>query len=201
MSFYLGVDLGQRQDHTAIALVERAGREPRVGVRGVERVPLGTTYPQVVERVAEIVYGEEIRGQCYLVVDGTGVGAPVMDMLRAARLGCEICEVTITGGMHARQTRAGGMDRWSVPKRDLLAGMQLLLERGDLRIARRMRETGALVRELVKMRATVRAQGKQARLGADGCGEHDDLAIAVALACWRAGRQRMVSPSGRLPGM
>ena len=27
------------------------------------------------------------------------------------------------------------------------------------------------------------------RIGADGCGEHDDLVIAVALAAWRARRR------------
>ena len=27
------------------------------------------------------------------------------------------------------------------------------------------------------------------RIGADGCGEHDDLVIALALACWRAKRK------------
>jgi hypothetical protein len=32
---------------------------------------------------------------------------------------------------------------------------------------------------------TVGASGR-ARLGADGHGEHDDLAIALALACWKA---------------
>jgi hypothetical protein len=28
-------------------------------------------------------------------------------------------------------------------------------------------------------------------LGADGCGEHDDLVIALALGCWRARKARM----------
>src|SRR5271170_6653928 len=110
--FYVGLDLGQRQDHSAMALVERAGRDMRLGVRGVERVPLGTPYPKVVERVRDIVSGSDVRGRCCLVVDGRGVGAPVVDMLRVARLGCEICEVTITGGERAQHVQRSGTERW-----------------------------------------------------------------------------------------
>ena len=33
-----------------------------------------------------------------MAVDATGLGAPVVDMLRAARLSCDISAVNITGG-------------------------------------------------------------------------------------------------------
>jgi hypothetical protein len=123
-----------------------------------------------------------------VVVDGTGVGAPVVDMLRAAGLGCEITAVSITGG--DRESRRG------VPKRDLIAGVQLALEKGELRIARRMKNAGALVRELLDMRMT--ASGG---MGAEGHGEHDDLAIALALACWKARRRENGERAERLPGI
>ena len=105
--FYVGLDLGQRHDPTAIAIVERlelaqawqATAFPDLRVRHLERVALGTPYPAVVARVREIV---RKIGACVLVVDGTGVGAPVVDMLRAAGLGCEITAVTITGGEQQR---------------------------------------------------------------------------------------------------
>jgi hypothetical protein len=58
-----------------------------------------------------------------------------------------------------------------------------LLEQKRLRIARRMRKTGMLVRELVNVRVLRRTSGGL-RVGADGTGEHDDLALAVALALW-----------------
>jgi hypothetical protein len=197
--FYVGLDLGQRYDHTAIALVEKDLRGTWLGVRGLERVALGTPYPKVVERVWEIVNGPDVRGKVTLTVDGTGLGAPVIDMLRMARLGCEICEVIITGGERAQQVRGTCMERWNVPKRDLIAGVQLSLEKGELRIARRMQEAGALVRELVSVRQTTKANGR-VRVGADACGEHDDLVIAVALACWGAKRAPIGFGPGRLPG-
>jgi hypothetical protein len=192
--FYVGLDLGQRRDHSAIAVVEKV--LPRLLVRHLERVPLGTSYTAVVSRMREIVQHVELRGHCALVVDGTGVGAPVVDALRAARLGCELCAVTITGGDHEH----GHGGAWSVPKRDLIAGVQVLLERGELRIAKALLEAGSLVRELLDMRITMAGNGR-VRLGADGFGEHDDLVIALALGCWRARQTQIGLGTSRLTGI
>ncbi len=178
---FIGLDLGQKRDYSAVVVVERiehrrafqATAFDRLLERWVERMALGTPYPAVVERMREIVRSDELCGDCVLVVDATGVGAPVVDMLRAARLGCEVMAVTMTGG--GREHVSGNIG--SVPKRDLLAEVSLLLEKGQLRIGR-MREAARLGRELVAM-----------RLGKDG-GEHDDLVIALALACWRAQGRR-----------
>ncbi len=163
--YYLGLDLGQKRDYSAVAVVERidrlqafSGRDFLV-VRYAERLPLGTSYPRVVERVRTIVQSRELAGNCALAVDATGVGAPVVDMLRAARLGCDLSAVTITGG-----GRASGS---SVPKRDLMGEVLVLLEQGRLKIGN-LREGSRLVRELMDVRE---AGG---RVGADGYGEHDD---------------------------
>jgi phage FluMu gp28-like protein len=191
-TFYIGVDLGQKQDHTAIAVVERS---ERLFVRHVERVALGTPYPLVVAHLREMAGRQELRGRCAMVVDGTGLGGPVVEMLRGAGLGCEITAVTITGG--DREHRGGGM-QVSVPKRDLIAGVQVALENGDMRIARGLKELGPLVRELVDVRMTSGPGTGRVRIGADGYGEHDDLAIALALACWRAKRRENGEREGRL---
>ena len=112
----------------------------------------------------ELVEAMKLRGQCALAVDGTGVGAPVVDLLLAGRLGCEISAVTITGG--EREHQMG--NRWSVPKQDLISRVQVLLERGELRIARRMREAGSMVRELLDVRLSGGGGSGRVRLGADG---------------------------------
>jgi hypothetical protein len=53
--YFLGLDLGQKRDHSAIAVVERIDHRGKLLVRHLERLPLGTPYPKVVERMTEIV--------------------------------------------------------------------------------------------------------------------------------------------------
>jgi hypothetical protein len=123
--------------------VQRVGEE--MWVRYLERVALGTPYTKVVERVAQIVARLRKRA---VIVDATGVGRPVVDSLRRAGLGCEITAVTITGG--ERESRTGS--NYCVPKHDPVAGLQLALEKGELRVASRLREAGALAREMLSVR-------------------------------------------------
>ena len=102
--------------------------------------------------------------------------------------------VTITGGER-------GAGDWSVAKQDLIGELQVLLEQGQMRIGV-MRETQQLVRELLDMKMSAGRTGR-VRMGADGYGEHDDLAIALALACWSGKARRRVGEIGtkRLPGI
>jgi hypothetical protein len=193
--FYLGIDLGKRRDPSAMAIVE--GKTVHgLQLRYAERVALGTPYPEVAERVRYLVEHENLRGRCAVVLDSTGVGEPVVDMLRSSRLGCEVCAVNITGG--ERETRSGNV--WNVPKRDLMSGVQVLLAQRELKIARTLKEAGPLMRELTNVRMTAGAGGRL-RMGADGPGEHDDLVIALALACWRAKRRQNEFGTRRLPGI
>src|SRR6266700_4531863 len=200
---YLGLDIGQVRDPTAIAIVEKNDpphwvprvEDPLYQVRYLERVPLGTPYPRVVERVRGIVAHPEMAGQCRMAADATGVGAPVVEMLRAARLACHLSPVTITNGERAHQTGA----MWHVPKKDLMSGVLVLLEQGRLRVPRELAETGALVKELMDVRMKQRGRG-EFRIGADGAGQHDDLVIALALAIWLATRGKIGFGTVRLPG-
>jgi len=197
--FYVGLDLGKRLDYSAIGVVERPEPEVRFDyvywmhrqyrerdglvVRFLERIQLGTPYTEVVSRVVKVIEQLKATAKCQLVVDATGVGMPVVDMLRAAGPDCELTPVLITSGSEQHLTKGV----WHVPKVDLLAGVQAALEKGELRIARGMRHTNTLVQEFMDVRVKVRGSGAM-RLGADGFGQHDDLVLAVALACW-AGRR------------
>jgi hypothetical protein len=209
--FYLGLDLGKTQDYSAIAVVERIERERPYGApileglqaRYLERLPLGTPYPRVVEQVRKIVTRRDLAGRIVVVVDGTGVGDPVVDMLRVAKLGCEVMTVKITGGQWENQHGSTHMaPKVNVPKQDLIGGLQAVLETGELKIAAGLRFAGTLVKELVDVRVRQRVAGG-VRIGADGPGQHDDLVIALALAVWRARKGvKLIDPiGGRLPGL
>ena len=156
--YFVGLDLGQSRDHSALAVVERADlsldeidhatyerlKERRYRVRFLERVALGTPYPNVVERVRAMVRTKPLLGQCTLVMDATGVGAPVVDMLRVAQLGCRIEPVILTGGEW--ESRAEGV--WCVPKQDLVAGFRVMLEKRELGLPAKLGASRLLVKEL-----------------------------------------------------
>lgn len=195
--YFVGLDLGQAKDPTAVAVVERAEvegdfdaalrarrREIELRLRRVERLPLGMRYPEVEEWVTEKVASVAKGGETELLVDATGVGRAVVDHLQKAGPGCRMRAVMVTRGGLGRSDE--GFDY--VPKRELILGLQSLLEYGELKVARGMHHVEELTRELGAMRVKLTAAGNE-QYGAWREGEHDDLVFAVALACWGAGQK------------
>ncbi len=175
-AFLLGVDLGNVQDPAAIAVAEMCS--PDIHVRHLERIPLGTPYPKVIERVTAII---EKLPSPDLVVDATGLGRPVIDQMRET--GLEPIPVTITGG---RFMSFDG-DMWRVPKKALLRPLVAASEAGRLKVAKGLREAEAFQRELQTFQRRITLTGHSAF---EGVGQHDDLVIAVALVCWWAENSR-----------
>jgi hypothetical protein len=99
--------------------------------------------------------------------------------------------VSITGG--DLETYANGYYR--VPKRDLIVGLQLLLQRRGLQIAKGMKFGPVLAREMAEMRVKITPSGNE-QYGVWREGEHDDLVLAVALACWGARKAYPCAPYG-----
>ena len=194
--YFVGLDLGQSKDFTALAVLERTELpgawdaatfsrrvDTVVHLRHVERVPLGTPYPEIVERVAEVMETDPLRGQSDLIVDATGVGRPVVDLLQRRGLGCRIRPVLVTGGQ--RESYENGY--YGVPKRDLILGLQVMLQAEELKIAAGLEFGAALVTEMAEMRVKLTSSGNE-QFGAWREGTHDDLVFAVALACWGIGK-------------
>src|SRR5258708_25403961 len=90
---FVGLDLGQSQDPSALSIVERAEvfpgemnwvtyeqrRPMRFRVLYLERMLLGTPYPRVVERGRQVVRQSAQQARCTLGVDGTRPGTPWLD--------------------------------------------------------------------------------------------------------------------------
>lgn len=175
MAFTLGVDLGKAQDPTALAIIEP--QRPTLHLRYLERLALGTPYPVVIEHIAGLLERPPLNGRTRLVVDATGVGAPVVDDMREA--GLEPVAVVITSGKHIRRVDGA----WRVPKQALVGGLVSAFEGGWLKVAEGLEYGDALIRELQDFKVTI-TSAKNATYG--GASEHDDLVIAAALAVWRA---------------
>lgn len=201
-SFHLGVDLGQRVDHTAFVVVEQRvvctnrrdrvsfefEREREMHVRLVDRVRLGTGFRLVVEEVERLTH--VLGAQSDLVttaVDATGMGIVVTEDLQRHRLKGELYPVVITGGLEGSY-KAGF---YPTPRTELLLGVQRAFEKGELRVARGVRGWAALEEELKGMRKCQSVRGPRF----ETMGAHDDLVFALGLALVGV-RRRLLPTAG-----
>jgi hypothetical protein len=179
--FFSALDLGQRADHSAFALLHRleiptgefdyAHRRPvtrlALSLRHLHRWPLGAPYLDVARWTIQALRNlPRQQFQPSLAIDAAGPGAPVYEILRAARTGALLQPVIITSGHQASQARDNTL---LVPRSQLLSQLRLAFERGQLRLHGGLPLASALRDEL-------------AALGQCDTAFHDDLAIALALA-------------------
>ena len=177
-SYHVGLDLGQAADYTAIAVVEWT--PDALKVRHLQRFQLGTVYPVILDEVAGLM--GRIPSEPDLAVDATGVGRPVVDLLRAR--GLRFDAVTSTGGDTATHD---GRD-WRVPKRDLVGAVAVALQTGRLKIASGLPDAATLTRELLNFKVTIDPKTAHDSYASWRESDHDDLVLAVALAVWLADR-------------
>lgn len=181
--FFAGLDLGQAQDFTALAIIERftitdPGRDWytlfRFDVRELRRWRLGTGYPAIVADLKEMYAGPPLRDSP-LAIDGTGVGRAVVDMVRLAGIGARCQPFTITSG----EATVGA----SVAKKDLVGAVQVPLQGDRLRFAGALELTQVLVREMEAFRLKATAAHDET-FESWRERDHDDLVLALALAIY-----------------
>lgn len=192
MSYILGLDVGQAQDFTALSALERdvrpSGRADRdlgecwddhYTIVHLARPPLKTAYPELVRITRETVdHPKLVEAGRDLVVDATGVGRPVVDMLREK--GLEPRPVTITAG---QQQTMGDDGFWHVPKRVLVSMLAIVLQTERLHVVRTLPLASVLTREMLNFKVKISTHANDS-YEAWRDGEHDDLVLSVALAVW-----------------
>jgi hypothetical protein len=204
--FFLGLDLGQAHDYTALGILERIPQFREVEIiardRGVpyrttrkealpnryecrhlQRFKIGTPYPAIVASVHELLATPALRGQTELVLDATGVGRPVRDLFVAR--GVKPIAVTITGGDLVTMDRGD----FRVPKRDLVGAVVVLLHTERLKIAKALPDAAILQDELLNFQVKITDDATDT-YGAWRTGTHDDLVLAVAVAAWYGEREK-----------
>src|SRR3954454_24892835 len=136
------------------------------------------SYPAQVQHVANVLARPPLTAAT-LIVDDTGVGRPVSELMLQA--GLRPKRLTITAGL---ETSEHNGNSWHVPKSLLISGLDARLHTGELKIAAALSDAGALQEELKDFQRKVSDAGRSswsARTGA-----HDDLLLAVAIALWWA---------------
>jgi hypothetical protein len=88
--------------------------------------------------------------------------------------------VTITAGHEAKINDTGG---FHVPKKDLIARLQVLLEQERLKVAKSLPEAEILVEEMLSFGSRTTESGNEV-FGNFKAGSHDDLVLAICVAVW-----------------
>ena len=187
----VGVDIGQKRDPTAIAVAEieyrdsdlpRCKRESHYIIRHLERLPLGTAYPEVSRRIDGICQGVERQTgrRPDLFVDATGVGQPIVDLLNdSSRSAHRVWAVYSTYGDRRNEER--DENRITLGKAFLVSRLQMLLQFQRIHLPRGHREADPLVQELINYEIRVDENAND-KYGAFRVGTHDDLVTALGLA-------------------
>jgi hypothetical protein len=190
VSFYVGLDLGQAADFTALAVLEAVSAEEverGLHLRHLERYPLRTPYTAVAEGVVALVEKLRdltlLRDEPDLLVDNTGVGRAVTDVLREK--GLRFKAVTLTGGSQVTRGDAG---EYRVPKADVVDALVVPFQAGTLKVARELELWPTLRTELLNFRLKINPTTAHASYEHWRESDHDDLVLAAALAAWGAQR-------------
>jgi hypothetical protein len=182
----VGVDIGQKRDPSAICVAETDKRqaggrtEYHYLVRHLDRLPLGTPFPSVARRVGQVLAGVEQRTGSHphrLYVDATGLGAPIVDLLREQSPTTRIVAVYFNHGDRRVETSHKEV---SLGKAYLVSRLQALLQARRIHLPRTS-EAEALGGELLDYEIRV-DQDANDRYGAFRVGTHDDLVTALGLA-------------------
>jgi hypothetical protein len=199
MPYYVGLDLGQSADYTAVSIIHDTFLEPAPGYQTpvlnlvhLERFPLRTPYPNIVDNVIRLLKEDSLhpweadKGTFHqrqthptLIVDSTGVGAPVTDMFDKRRV--KYIGVSIHGG---DKVTSGGSRKYRVPKRDLVSSLEVPFHSGELRIAEGLELWPTLKKELLNFKRKIDLRTAHDSYEHWRESDHDDLVLATALATW-----------------
>jgi len=179
--FWIGWDVGQAKDYSAIAILQKEGN--RYVVSHLERLPLDMSYPQQVESVFQKWHKKPLNtAEKTLVMDYTGIGRAVLDLTQDR--GLNPIGIAISGGNSVNWNEEH--NRATVPKKDLIGNMQVLAQSDRLKVASGLRFGPVLAQELQSFKVKIDARTSHDSYGSWREGEHDDLILATAIALWYA---------------
>lgn len=183
MEVAIGVDIGQKRDPTALCAATSETRfddgrkTTHFLVRHLERLPLGTRYPEVARRVARLYKAatEKTESRVTVSVDATGVGQPIIDLLDEEGVEAIACYFT-----HGDRRTEKSHEEVTIGKAFLVSRLQSLLQTGRLHLPK-SDEAQVLAQELQDYEIRVDENAND-KYGAFKVGTHDDLVTALGLA-------------------
>lgn len=181
--FLIGLDLGQASDYTALSIQEQIwnskARMYEYQLRYLDRVR-GMPYPEVVAKVAGMMRSKKLMGTepPRLILDKTGVGAPVADLFRTGPI--RPIEIVITAGQNPSVVPRG----YHVPKRDLVFALLAVVQSKRFQAAESLPLAKVLVDELLNFKVKIDPRSGHDSYESWREGVHDDLVLSAAMATW-----------------
>jgi hypothetical protein len=205
-SFISGLDLGQTVDYTAFIIAEVTSYpdpDPdrkeymlnKYVIRHIQRWELGTKYLKIIDDLKQMYSAIPNLPGSQLVVDASGVGRPVVEVLRAARVNASIRAYTITAGYKEGPYEKG---YGTVPKLHLCGTSQAVVQQRRVTYAGKLELGPVLEKEMEKFEVKVTSDRNET-FAAWRENEHDDLVLAMALLLWRGERSTCAVTAPCLP--
>lgn len=170
--FRVGVDLGQRVDHSAVCVVEELPN--KAVVRLIVKFQLGTDYPLIVNSIRDMTKDIDKIGDIWsFAVDATGVGSVPTQMFQEA-----LPDLTIEPFIFTNKN-----------KRELVGKVKIMHSFGRLKFAKRSGDEtynhvlSELMTEMKQLQVRViKEDVSSPEIEVFKTGAHDDLFTALALA-------------------
>ena len=187
----VGLDLGQMGDFSALAdLCFTPDVRPVYHVPTLHRWQLGTSYTDIAKDLAAFLK-QPGMAEAELVIDQTGVGLAVAELIHRELTDAGIKKpfvgITITGGAAVNRI---SLRQWNVAKRQLVSAISAVVHSGRILVAKDQPEAAALIREMSTFKSKININTGNESFEAHRERDHDDLVLAVAIACWAAERPR-----------
>jgi hypothetical protein len=190
-TFLAALDLGQTTDPSAWVIAECSSfpdPEPerkgcflnQYDVRHIHRWDLGTKYTKIVDDL-KLWYGSKPKlPGTTLIVDGTGVGRPVVDMLGESGIQADVRAYTITAGFTEGEYKDG---HGTVPKLHLCSSAQAVVQQRRVKYAEKLPLGPVLEKELETFQVKVTTSQNET-FAAWRENDHDDIVLSLAMLIW-----------------
>lgn len=208
------IDPGKKRDPTAIMVMrdnikivdgsQRMGTPDKIQhfyeIIHMDKV-LDTRFTEVCRIVGVITEHKDIKNNHDLVVDGTGIGEVVIDIMRENLLvpvpivftgPGQVREVFSSFGKVFGSGFAGAkvLKEIHVPKEDLVSAGQNIIQQGRLGIAPGLKFEDDFKRQLLMFRGKVNENKRNISYNANTEEDHDDLVVCFLMGAWWFTRSR-----------
>jgi hypothetical protein len=178
----IGLDLGQQNDYTVLSVLDIekhnvTGRGNLYKLVYLKRFPLKTSYPLMLKWITWFIEKAFLNDSYIMVVDYTGVGRPIVDLLRGD--GIKLIALNITGGNAANWKHSKEV---SVPKKELISSIQVIFMEHRIKIASGIQLLDDLKKEFLNFKATINQKAVASFNAASSY--HDDIVLSISLATW-----------------